>query len=79
VVAKNFWSAIGLISLTLLILTGTQIIWTSISFSSWGVMAGVVGNAYVASGLAAASMLFYRSRLAGLEDNGYYQRILRRK
>lgn len=79
VVGKNFWPALGLIFLTILILTGTQIIWTSISYSSWGVMAGVVGNAYIASGLAAASMLFYSSRMAGLEENGYYKRILRRQ
>ncbi len=80
VVGKNFWSSLGLILLTLLILSGTQVIWSSISYSPWGVMAGVLGNAYVASGLTAAGMLFYRSRIAGLEENGnYQQRFLRRK
>ena len=49
----------ALIFLTLLILTGTNVIWSSLGDSPWGIMAGVVGNAYIASGLTAASMLFY--------------------
>lgn len=78
VVGRNFWSALALIALTLVILTGTQIIWSSLSDSTWGVVAGIVGNAYIASGLAAASMLFYQTRLAGLERDGKLERFLRR-
>ena len=67
VVGKNFWPALALIFLVFLITSGMQIIWSTLGDSQLGVVAGILGNAYVASGLAAASMLFYQSRLAGLE------------
>ncbi|MHB9091244.1 MAG: hypothetical protein ACYC7H_07475, partial [Chloroflexota bacterium] len=70
IVGKNFWSALAFVALTVLILTGTQIIWSNLSDSTLGTVAGILGNAYIASGLAAASMLFYQSRLAGLEHHG---------
>ena len=36
------------------------------SQASWGLALGIVGNAYIASGLAAATMLFYRERMESL-------------
>ena len=78
VVGKNFWSTLALIALTFLILAGTQVIWNSLSGSTLGVVVGIAGNAYIASGLTAAGMLFYKSRLAGLEENGIEKRFLRR-
>ncbi|MHB1134945.1 MAG: hypothetical protein ACYC4L_21450 [Chloroflexota bacterium] len=78
-VRTNFRSALGLIFLTLLILSGTNVIWSNMGDSPWGIMAGVVGNAYIASGLTAASMVFYLARVTGLKENGDYERFLRRK
>lgn len=68
VVAGNFWSAIGLIVITFIIVAGTRVIWEYLSAETWGIVAAMVGNAYIASGLSAASMLFYKTRLAGMRE-----------
>jgi hypothetical protein len=70
-VRSNFWPAVSLIGLILVIQTGLPIVWRSLAtpvaslgaWGSWGLIAGIVANAYVGSGLAAASMLFYRDRV----------------
>ncbi len=67
VVVRNFWSALALIGLIILISLGTQEIWRYLSAESWGAIAGIAGNAYIASGLTAARMLYYRDRYAMLE------------
>ncbi len=63
VVGSNFWPALGLIALIFLISTGMHLIWQALARENWGLAIGVVGNAYIASGLAAGSMVFYRTRL----------------
>src|SRR5919109_3640683 len=61
-VRDQFWPALGLIGLTLLIGTGLPIVWRALAGQPLGLVASIVGNAYVGTGLAAASMLFYRDR-----------------
>lgn len=67
VVNRNFWPAVGLMLLSFIILAGTRIVWELLANQSMGLVPGILGNAYIASGLSAASMLFYRDRLAILE------------
>jgi len=62
IVRTYFWSSAGLIGLTLLISNGLNILWAALAAQAWGLVLGIVGNAYIGSGLAAASMLFYRDR-----------------
>lgn len=62
VVRKHLGSSLGLIGLTLLISLGMQVIWTAIAGQPLGLGVAIIGNAYVATGLIAASMLFYRNR-----------------
>jgi hypothetical protein len=62
VVRRNFWSTVGLMLLVGLIGTGFSIIWRMLSTSSWRTLFAIVGNAYIGSGLAAASFIFYRDR-----------------
>jgi hypothetical protein len=64
VVGRNFWPSVGLILASFVILAGTQVIWSRLLSPQLGPLPGILGNAYIASGLTAASMLFYRSRLA---------------
>jgi hypothetical protein len=62
VVHRNFWSTLGLILLINLITAGLTIIWRNLTSSSWGTLLGIAGNAYVGSGLIAASLTFYHTR-----------------
>jgi len=66
VVANNFWATVGFIVLVYVISLGTQVIWTALSKNPIGTVAAIVGNAYVASGLTAASILYYQSRVSRL-------------
>ncbi len=67
VVRSNFWAAIRIIGLTTIILLGMGQVWIGLANQvPWGKALGILGNAYIASGLVAASMLFYRERAAAL-------------
>jgi hypothetical protein len=64
VVHASVWSALTLAILITVILIGMGQVWIALaSQASWGLALGIVGNAYIASGLVAASMLFYRERM----------------
>ena len=64
VVRTNFWSSIGLILLTVIISIGLPEVFKLIARVAVGVPVAILANAYINTGLAAASMLFYRDRLA---------------
>ena len=66
VVANNFWSAIFFIGLVIVISQGTSLIWDQVDQIPIGIVLAIVANAYVGTGLTAASMLFYQSRVARL-------------
>lgn len=64
VVHAGVWSALTLAILVTVIMVGMGQIWVMLaSQASWGLALGIVGNAYIASGLVAATMLFYRERM----------------
>ena len=64
VVHAGVWSALTLAILVTVIMIGIGQIWVLLASQvSWGLALGIVGNAYIASGLVAASMLFYRERM----------------
>ena len=63
----NTWATAGIAALIAIILVGMAQVWVMLAGrASWGLALGIVGNAYIASGLVAASMLFYRERAAML-------------
>jgi hypothetical protein len=66
VVSSNFWSTLGFIIITWVIMSGMGLIWGSLARLPAGQLVSIVGNGYVESGLAAASMLFYRNRISRL-------------
>jgi len=66
VVANNFWATVGFIVLVYVISLGMQVIWTAMSKSPIGTVVAIVGNAYVATGLTTASLLYYQSRVSRL-------------
>jgi hypothetical protein len=69
VVQRHFFSTIGLLLLSLVIVSGLQIVWYVIAGTPIGTMAAIVGSAYVGSGLEAARMVFYRDRVIPDSDN----------
>jgi len=68
VVSTNFWSTLGFIIITWVIMAGMGVIWNSLSRAPVGIVVAILGNGYIESGLAAASMLFYRNRIARLAE-----------
>ena len=68
VIASNFWAAITLIGLTFLIYLGLPIAWQLIATHPAGLAVGIIGNAYIGTGVAAAGFLFYQERLERLKS-----------
>jgi hypothetical protein len=64
VVRLNLGSALGLIVVTNLIQRGLPLIWDMFATDAWALPVSIVGNAYVGTGLMAASMIFYGQRFA---------------
>lgn len=67
VIASNFWAAITLIGLTFLITLGLPLAWQLIAVNPAGLAVGIIGNAYIGTGVAAAGFLFYKERLERLK------------
>jgi hypothetical protein len=63
IVVRNFWSALFLIVLMNLIAAGFGAIWDALSVNAALTLVSVAGNAFVSTGLIAASLIFYRDRL----------------
>lgn len=61
-VYKNYRASLMLAVLTTVITVGTHLIWMSLSNNILGSFVGMVGNAYVSTGLTASVMLFYSHR-----------------
>ena len=62
IVRRNFWPTIGLIVLVNVIGAGLSLVWQRLTFAPWAVVVGILGNAYVGSGLVASVLVFYRDR-----------------
>jgi hypothetical protein len=69
VVHRSFLSAIGFILLVSLLQTGLLYIWRMLAVGPAGTLLGVVGNAYVSTGLIMASFIFYRDRYGALQKS----------
>jgi hypothetical protein len=65
VLKRSFWSSLGLLVLSATILMGFPVVWRVFMGHPLGMVVAIVGNAYVGTGLAAATMVFYRDRASG--------------
>ncbi len=59
----NPWSVLGLVVLAVVIYEGLGFAWSLPGNDSWALLIGIVGNAFVATGLTSAAFVFYRDRL----------------
>ena len=67
-VRANPWAALRFIVLVSVILAGMSQVWLLLAERGpAGMLLAVLGNAYIASGLAAASMVYYQERAASLD------------
>ncbi len=62
VVRQSLWSALGLIAIILVISFGISIVWQALGSQPLGTLVGIIANAYVMTGLSAATLLFYYDR-----------------
>ena len=62
----NFWSAIGLVFLVVVIQMGFSIIWQQLQDSTAGLIVDMLANAVLGTALIAAMMLFYYDRFTWL-------------
>jgi hypothetical protein len=72
-VRQHLWPSVALILLTWLILAGMDRVWDVLASnlqSPYGVGLAILGNAYIASGLIAAGMIFYAQRTESLPAAG---------
>jgi hypothetical protein len=64
IVLRNFGPTFMLFLLLNLVGGGLTILWGKLSTGSWWTLVGIVGNAYVGTGLVTASLVFYQDRYA---------------
>ncbi len=62
VVRQNFWSALGLIGLIFLLGQGFHFIWLRLAQTVPGLLAAMLGNAFLGTGLTLAAFVFYNER-----------------
>ena len=63
-VRSSFWATLGLIILVFIIDNGLYLVWQLLLVNPWGTLVAIIGNAFVGTGLAAATLVFYRDRYA---------------
>ncbi len=68
VVKSNLGSTLGLVILIWIITLGMPVVWDALAQNVVGTAIGILGNAYISTGLAVASMTFYRDRFLALNN-----------
>jgi hypothetical protein len=71
VVRYNFWSTLGFIALLMVISMGLPVLWVELArgLGTPGVAVAIVGHIYISTGLAAASMTYYKERYERLRSS----------
>jgi hypothetical protein len=62
----QFPAVVGLVVLVLVIYAGLGFVWSLPSGESWLLSVGILGNACIATGLIAATFVFYQERIGQL-------------
>ena len=64
----QFFSVIGLVALVVVIYGGLGYVWLLPPTDSWALLVGIVGNSCIATGLTAATFVFYQERIGQLME-----------
>lgn len=64
VVRRNFWPSVGFIVVVFVISVGLPLVWARFLDNAPGVLLALLGNAFIATGLALAQMRFFYDRLS---------------
>jgi hypothetical protein len=64
IVRRHFWQSVWLITAVVIITAGLGSLFTRIADTAPGLLIGVIGNAFIGTGLAIASMGFYANRIS---------------
>jgi hypothetical protein len=64
IVRLNFWSTLGFVLLIYIISGGFGLIWSRLTFSPFGIIGAILANAFVGTGLLAATCFYYRDKMA---------------
>lgn len=67
VVRAYFWQTLGFVSASFLLTVGLGEIWTQLAVNPPGLLLGVIMNAFFATGVAIASMVFFATRIRSLK------------
>ena len=70
VVRRNFWPTVGFALAVLLISTGLPRVWERLVGNPPGLVLAILANAFIGTGLAVASMMFYHNRLRRWRPDG---------
>lgn len=63
VVRMSTSSAIGLLAIAMVISLGMSYVWSALGLSAAATLAGILGNAYIGTGVTMAILIFYRDRI----------------
>ena len=71
IVRYNFWSTLGFIALRMIISAGFLVLWVELArgLGTAGVALAILGHIYISTGLAAASMTYYKERYQRLRSS----------
>lgn len=68
VVHRNLFAVVGFVVLVNILQTGLFYIWRMLASSAIGTVVGIIGNAYIGTGLVTASFIFYRDRFVAWQQ-----------
>ena len=78
VVQRNLFPTFGLVVLSYIIVQGMLVVWQMLEANAFGNLLAIAGNAFIGSGLVAASFFWYQDRLRAWQSQSAPVPVIRR-
>lgn len=78
VVQRNLFPTFGLVVLSYIIVQGMLVVWQILEVNGFGSLLAIAGNAFIGSGLVAASFFWYQDRLRAWQEQSTALPVTRR-